>query len=699
MVITVKSDMEYILYTLYTQATAVRINLILVLALARVGYQQTVIVKTEPPQPNTDVATARPSNETGFRRYEMCIKEIMICFMLQDAAIDYDDVDYVTSDEDVGDVHVRDKENIVHWRFRKANCVPLNVSSATRKKFWRNVQLWQEEVEKLFLNENMFIHSEEDNGQFKIKLWKIHKMPQNVTCNKTLANPIIPPKEECDEEQSIAIWIRDQIVGGKRVDTLTTKAAKILDELSERFHNEGCHSYADIRNKIDMINDNIDFILGLRGAILPKRSASTGNTRQDLNNLTIRLQYLKENPMGSSECCTNWEQQVERVKERVNALLQVDRSKINTEYDELQQSYTRLQQEYTVQLNRLIEAEQVYKAQVKARRPSCTRCVFLDSKVKFLGKRMQYRDKVIESSMQRKMEYRGKPKLELIDTELVGIENDPLVNFDRNSDDSLENIVEKIEKMNLDADGIIEVYEKLSISANKDKQKSIQDLMEELNRLREEQKRLTSAISDRGLDSSVSYKNSIELNNCFQKLNAQCHTQTEGPMDLSKQETDLSKIDAQITELILELTKLRTESREQAMQLENFKEESNNRIEEKQKLIDLSDAKESIRLKQFKERIDRLEQDIIDANANTEDFSKINAKLLALEKSLYKMRTADNDASLLLTIEQLKHDLAVLNEDIDNINVSAHKCSIKCDWGDLPSYEELLDRLNALKSK
>lgn len=702
-----QSNIKYIVY-LTIQATATRINLIMLLALARVVYQQTVIQPQILTTVSPDSAT-KPINETGFRRYEMCIKEIMICFMLQDGAIDYDDVDYLSS-EDIGDVHVRDKENIVHWQFRKANCVPLNVSSATRKKFWKTVQLWQEEVEKFFLAENMFIHSQEDNGKIKIKLWDVHKMPQNVTCNKTLTDPIVPPivppKEKvCDEGQAIALWIRDQIAAGKRIDTLTSKGSHMLDQMSERFHNEGCHSYADIRNKINMINDNIDFILRLRGGNPPRRLAASGNTRLDLQNLTVRLQYLKQHPMGSYQCCMNWELEVEGVKERIMAaLLEIDRPKIDSEYEELQRSYSRLQEQYAVQLNRLIQAEEAYRAQVNAVPPPCDRCTVLETKVKVLGRRMQYRGRVIKSSMRRKFGVRAKPNLELIDTDSDSMNdrNDrEQDNWDIiHSDESLENIEKKIKKINQDANGIMEVYGKLSRFVTRDEKTRIRDLKKKLTDLLEQHKKLSNPMLRRTLNSFDSYDNNIELSTCFRKLNSDCPKQTDGSMDLSKQETEITNIDTRISENIILLKKLRRESRDQATQIEDFKEQLNNRIEERQKLIELSDAKESNRLKLFRERIDRLEKSIIAANDNSEGFSKINEKLRALEKGLDKIgTTSDIDSSLLLTIEKLKMDLADLNERIDNIDVSAHKCSNKCDWGDLPTYEELLDRLNALKRK
>lgn len=669
------------------------------LALARVVIQQRVIHHKQ-------TIKAR-SSDTGFEKYEMCIKSIMICFLLEDAAIDYDDTEEIP--EEVGDVHVRNKENIIQTRFKRAGCIPRNMTSAAKAKFWQTARMWQLAVEKFFLNENMFIPSDDNDGFIKIKLWDVHKMPQNVTCNGTISLPTrttVPPTTsvipsgpaQCDERQQIAIWIGDQVTGVKGVDTLTSKVEGILDQLSQKIHGESCHPYADIWNKIEMINDNIDLILKLRGLDLPMRHAATGNTKLDLQNLTNRLQYLQHKPVEGKQtydmCCKNWDEQVQGVRDRITALLQFDQSATSSSYDELHQSYIRLQQNFAVQLERLIKAEKVYNSQVNAKRLPCPRCAVLETRVNDLEKRLHDRNKVISSAMTRMLEINKNPEQRVIVSDLDN-ENDHEDISHLSLTDRLAYIERKMKKMNNNAIDIIEYYKKLSSSIANEDYRKIYAIREELNRLQEEPK--NSGLT-RNIHVIENYQSNVELNNCLKELNTACHAPIDG-IDFGKHETNILKLELRVTEHLKILKKLHKKSEEQKSKIAEFREEMNKQLEEKEQLLKSSDAKESKRQNDIKVRIDQLEQNIIEANANSKDISNILNKLQAMEKSLDSIPEENNNQALLQTIDRLKEDLAVLNEKIDKIHASAQKCSSKCDWGDLPSAEELQERLQALEMR
>lgn len=685
--------MEYIFF----QATATRINLILVLALARVVIQQRVIHHDKHHQHTIRART----NNTGFQKYEMCIKSIMICFLLEDAAIDYDDSE--EDPEQAGSVHIRNEENIIQSRFRRAGCFPRNVTSVTRAQFWKTARHWQHEVEDFFLNENMFTHSEE-HGYIKIKLWDVHHMPQNVTCNGTVSWPtkttVRPPVSlaQCDERQQIAIWIGDQVKGVKGVDTLTSNVEGILDRLSRKINRESCHPYENVWNKIETINDNIDLILKRRGLDLPVRHAATGNTPLDLRHLTNRLQFLKQKPVeGQQSCsmgCKNWDEQVKRVRDRITALLQFDESAASSSYDELHQSYIRLQQNFALQLERLIKAEKVYNSKVTAQRPPCPRCAVLETRVKDLEKRLNDRNNVIASAINRMLEINKNPEQRVIDTDSDN-ESVHEGNSQLNLTDRLAFIERKIKKMNNNAIDLIEYYKKLSSSfANEDHQ-NIYAIREELNRHQKERKNPELI---RTTDVMEIYENNVELNNCLKDLNTACHAPIEG-IDLGKHESNILNLEVRVTEHLKILKKLHKNSEEQKTRIAEFREEINKQLEEKEQFLKASDAKEATRQKEIKVRIDQLEQNIIEANANSKDISNILNKLQAMEKNLDRIPAENSNEDLLRSINRLKEDLAVLYEKIDNINSRAQKCSRKCDWGDLPSAEELQERLRALEMK
>lgn len=670
------------------------------LALARVVIQQRVIHHNKHNQHTIKART----HDTGFQKYEMCIKSIMICFLLEDAAIDYDDTE--EDPEQAGSVHIRNEENIIQSRFKRAGCFPRNVTAATRTKFWKTARVWQHEVENFFLNENMFTQSEE-HGYIKIKLWDVHKMPQNVTCNGTISWPtkttVRPPvttipNVQCDERQQIAIWIGDQVAGVKGVDTLTSNVQGIVDQLGQKIHSESCYPYADVWNKIEMINDNIDLILKLRGLDLPVRHPATGNTQLDLRHLTNRLQFLKQKPVEGQQTCSmcskNWDEQVKGVRDRITALLQFDESATSSSYDELHQSYIRLQQNFALQLERLIKAEKVHNSKVTAQRPPCPRCEVLEIRVKDLEKRIDDRNKVISSAMNRMLEINGNLQQRVLDTD-ANNESDHKDISHLSLTDRLAYIERKIKKMNNNAIDIIEYYKKLSSSIAIEDHRKIYAIRVELNRLQKEQ---DNPELIRTTDVMEIYENNVELNDCLKELNTACHAPIDG-IDFGKHETNILNLEARVTEHLKILKKLHKNSEEQKSRIAEFREEINKQLEEKEQFLKTSDAKEAARQKDIKVRIDQLEQNIIEANANSKDISNILNKLQAMEKNLDRIPADDDNQALLHTINRLKEDLAVLNEKIERVNASAQKCSSKCDWGDLPSAEELQERLQALEMR
>ncbi|XP_034483221.1 uncharacterized protein LOC117788545 [Drosophila innubila] len=238
----------------------------------------------------------------------------MVCYLLLDSPPDYDDdeEESLQVDNSAMNIHTKYATNLIDEEFRKARCIPNNLTDKEIKSYWKHVRRWQREVEKQFLSTNIFIVKEElDGGRaIKINLWNVFKIQMFVICNKTKESDdssiesttslqnintfeIKEDQWNCNANMEIGIWINDQIKVEKFMEAITNKFSNILAKIEMQI-NKNCCPYAILRDRIEVINDNIDTILQLRTLDQYERAESNGYAWLDVQNLlSNKLDYLE----------------------------------------------------------------------------------------------------------------------------------------------------------------------------------------------------------------------------------------------------------------------------------------------------------------------------------------------------------------------------------------------------------------------
>ncbi|KAH8397271.1 hypothetical protein KR215_011622, partial [Drosophila sulfurigaster] len=263
-------------------------------------------------------------------KYEYCVKIIKVCYLLWDAPPDYDD-----ESED------HDSDNLeIDEQIRRAKCVPKHQSSQDNAIYWRNVRRWQREVEKLFLSTHMFEVIEELDGgnAIKINLINLFHIKMMVICNRTrMMNNVNSETDNCDENQEIGIWINEQVKCDTILEDLNNRVPNILNTLETHLY-KNCCPYSILRDRLEVINDNIDTIMQLN-SVEHGGFISTGNASIDMQNLVIRLEFLNRKMISdktSTQCCKNWEESEKSAKYRY----QTEMKMLNEIQSKLSENYT-----------------------------------------------------------------------------------------------------------------------------------------------------------------------------------------------------------------------------------------------------------------------------------------------------------------------------------------------------------------------
>ncbi|KRF84863.1 uncharacterized protein Dvir_GJ26005 [Drosophila virilis] len=324
---------------------------------------------------------------TRMQKHEYCIKIIMVCFAVIDAPPDYED------ELNASPTRV---SNAMYEEFKKSRCIPKNLNYAENKTFWKNVRRWQSEVDEQLLSTNIFTIKEEfDNGRaIKINLWNIFKIRKVVICNRTkildeqtttrapstietstaltTTEKPVDPKKSCDERQEIGIWINEQMQMEDRLGNLIKMLPNILSKLDLHI-NRNCCPYAILRDRLEVINDNVDAIMQLKALGVYARAKSTGYALLDVRNLMIRLEYLNQKTIkgnnSGGNCCINWEQEVKGFQSRFQLKKDSIQSyaPISSIYNPLTESQISLAQTINRQEDRLLITEALFEKDPSSR--------------------------------------------------------------------------------------------------------------------------------------------------------------------------------------------------------------------------------------------------------------------------------------------------------------------------------------------
>ncbi|XP_023178134.2 uncharacterized protein LOC111604314 [Drosophila hydei] len=269
-------------------------------------------------------------------RYEYCVKIVLICYSVYDNPADYTDLD--------------DEQHANYDPYLRNNgCIRTDLTGQENATFWANVSKWQRDVEDTLLDLNIFtIASEYDNGNcLKIDLTLYFKIPRVIICDRkqmydsyietttisttttttTTEEPTTDPIEHgprCNESDEKGIWITEQVNLGNKLTGLVSRLPNFITKLNILL-NRNCCPYPIIRDRIEIINDIVDFLIELNCVPFSERAKHTGYALLDIQNFMTRLSALNHQALqvnqSTCSCCSNWQINVKGVIRRFkNAL-------------------------------------------------------------------------------------------------------------------------------------------------------------------------------------------------------------------------------------------------------------------------------------------------------------------------------------------------------------------------------------------
>ncbi|XP_030571146.1 uncharacterized protein LOC115770141 [Drosophila novamexicana] len=735
---------------------------------------------------------------TRMQKYEYCIKIIMVCFAVIDSPPDYED------ETNASPTRV---SNAMYEEFKKTRCIPKNLNYAQNKTFWANVRRWQSEVDEQLLSTNIFTIKEEfDNGRaIKINLWNIFKIRKVVICNRTkildeqtttrapstietstaLTTTEKPgdQKKSCDEQQEIGIWINEQMQMEDRLANLIKMLPNILSKLDLHI-NRNCCPYAILRDRLEVINDNVDAIMELKALGVYARAKSTGYALLDVRNLIIRLEYLNQKTVkgnhSGGNCCINWEQEVKGFQSR----FQLKKDSIQSYapnssiYNPLTESQNSLAQTINRQEHSLLKTEAMYEKGPASRTLKAQCCINNNNNNKntsnislpIMGdiqlydfrnhssKELQQSNENLSETIQNTQmlindEQTKADSLISLCTEMriekqkadnqSSLINSKLSQLDRDVQQNAKNLNAKapeiqnsyeiVDSGNKTLDIIRSKLNKAlskQMMANKRRAEEFEnfinsmkafDLSKEhlfsdclviVGKLKVVQKLNLDIDSKKDTFKFDTQRADATLKELYDKLGdfakrLSMHVANIGSESKTPKENEQYKLLSSIGKQIQDLTPIaRKHSKTEDDQSQNIitaTDKLKAKLDGQPEQVELADSLDA-KIKKYVERgINELELKLnasnFSPNGNPAHSPDIFKKLDELEAGFNDLREQRNgkEQDMLNTIADLKSRLKEVNDKIFNAEAAHKKCLVECDFGELPSIEELQARLHTLK--
>ncbi|XP_062131709.1 interaptin [Drosophila sulfurigaster albostrigata] len=645
-------------------------------------------------------------------KYEYCVKIIKVCYLLWDAPPDYDD-----ESED------QDSDNLeIDEQIRRAKCVPKHQSSQDNTIYWQNVRRWQREVEKLFLSTHMFEVIEELDGgnAIKINLINLFHIKMMVICNRTrMMNNVNSETDNCDENQEIGIWINEQLKCDTILEDLTNRVPNILNTLETHLYKDCC-PYSILRDRLEVINDNIDTIMQLNSLEENGGFKSSGNASIDMQNLVIRLEFLNRKMISdktSPQCCKNWAESEKSAKYRyqtaMNHLIDTSSTSVTSnqstefykhfnkdaEHLEIkilasenyhQQSNSNMtknnccssnNQLKNIQmlLNEYITSTNFSKHSNNELRKSIenTNKIIINSEILLNNEQNQLNDlnsvcsvkcsknPVNKSTFQSKLRYLEDEVQQMMSSNINNLtipnENDEVEQKEYNAvEDDLQNCLDSVERKKADMPELIALYNanlKSHREIKEDRENAIKDLRNKLNKLQL---------------ANLNQSNKLEDNNAKERL--ENRLKDIRPI-LDEKTQAIHRQSEMLNEIQSKLSENYTNSKRMLDKVKSTNFEINNKIEGQ--LNELEHKLNSTNLQKIK---------------NSEKIDYLEARLKTM-----KNQSQNSIQRLLATIDVLENRLKEVNNEIKESKDKAKKCSESCDLGKLPTIEQLENRLNVLQ--
>ncbi|XP_032574533.1 DNA repair protein RAD50 [Drosophila sechellia] len=266
---------------------------------------------------NTKVNAAFQIFHGDMDKYELCVKLIRVCRKVWDQAPDYSDAEEKAPDG----MEVNDEDKA---EYKKGDCIPPGLSKDGDRLFWKIVAKWQKEIDDRFLIQNLFvvIMTTENGRNTKLTFGK-----WNGWCNRTdnfdevtevpndsneFVSTLVKRQsafKNCQVNATFGKWTISEIKGTRQLDKDINIISNFLSKF-DKYAKSKCCPYELIRDRLEIINDGIDFLQELQGI----ESTSVTNytdLNTDLSNLKDRVEDLsdliqsKGGNYSTGKCCPN----------------------------------------------------------------------------------------------------------------------------------------------------------------------------------------------------------------------------------------------------------------------------------------------------------------------------------------------------------------------------------------------------------
>ncbi|XP_064545002.1 uncharacterized protein LOC135433011 [Drosophila montana] len=751
---------------------------------------------------NIDADSKMARTMSQMKKYEYCIKIIVVCYAVFDSPPDYED--------EINPSPTR-VNNAMNEAFKKTRCIPKNLTYAENITFWESVRRWQSEVDEQLLTTNIFTIKEEfDNGKaIKLNLWNIFKIRKVVICNRTkildeqtttrapsttlptietstaVTTTEIPGEQEksCDERQEIGIWINEQMQMEDRLSNLIKLPPNILSKLDLHI-NRNCCPYAILRDRVEVINDNVDAIMQLKALEVYARAKSTGFALLDVRNLMIRLEYLNQKTIkgnnSGGNCCVNWEPEVKGAQSRFQSKKDSIQSYTpnGSIYNSLAEFQNSLAQTINRQEDRLLITEAM-SAKYPASRISKSQCCIsnnnnntnnysnslplmddiqlydfkqhsskqlqqsaenltdtIQSTQMLINEEQTKADSLISLCTEMWMEkQKADNQSKTIDSKLSQLDQDVQQNANNlnakapevqhtneiadNGNKTLDIIMNKLnnafgkqirenERRAREIENFMNSMKEFDLS----KEHLFSDCLVIVGKLKVVQKLNLDLDSNKYAFKFDTLRADATLKELYDKLNdfakklsmhiANIDSESKKPKE-NEQYKLLNLIGKQIQDLAPIARKHSKTEDNQSQNIIEAKGKLHAKLTGQPEQVELADSLDA-KIKKFVERgISELELKLNASNSspigNSAQSPDIFKKLDDLEADFNNLRDQRNgkEQEMLNKIADLKSRLKEVNDKIFNAEAANKKCLTECDFGELPSIEELQDRLHTLK--
>ncbi|XP_044317569.1 uncharacterized protein LOC108038940 [Drosophila rhopaloa] len=577
-----------------------------------------------------------------------------------------------------------------------------------------------------------------------------------VSPNPPTLSGTLPPSIECDGNSQHGKWIFNEVKETRNLGKVVRGFSNFLLSL-EKYARTKCCPYRTVRDRLEIIHDGIDFLQNLQG-----KESSTNIDYTDINsdifNLRSRLEQFNYETYrdgganySSGRCCPNILDELNSFKsDFVRNLKSIGPQKPNIDYNPFMEKEKRLQDMYFNQLG----VTRVLENSMRNLSSKDTCCDEGKSKINHIEQFLNdlKRDHSLEElsklidPLKESLAY---TKESLSGTERLLVFEDGniqkltlLCGKECRQDDpklaSLQGLIFNVDKLenkinNMSKLGSINVLQSVNLLNIKQSIDIVNDMVKDsspvyanITIIKKKLRKIRFRNIPKNLDHSSSrrccLKDLVELSNLLENINkAQNDTSFyhEVQENMVKQQfqeivdkqndlegsdpnppNDLQLMIDQLERDLDNLTenginKLDREMQYDQIKFEIEKEKFDRDVQEQLKNINLFGEEMKKEQSLIEDRIAKFKAKMLEApKAYEEKLSKLEA--IALE---FPEQIKSYEKDLESRIDILQQQLKDLDKEIENTEHRADICDGECDFGDLDSVDELIERVQAIKDK